>query len=80
MEEIRIFVKSNCDFCSQLIIPEELNIKKIVVDDESYKGHQPQNIPVLQLSNSVEVAGQGHIFINELLRIFKLTQDGVYKS
>ena len=74
--KLNIFIKNNCDFCAQLVIPEGVNIEKINID-ENYSGYKPEQVPVLQY-NGINLAGPP--IINSILQLVKNAQDGDYKK
>ena len=45
---MKLFIKNDCDFCSQ-IRANEINVKTINIDDENYQGAMPQGVPMLSL-------------------------------
>lgn len=63
---MKLYIKNNCDFCKQLIIPKEIKIPIINVD-EKYNGFYPPQLPMVQTDNNINIAG--HDTINELLNL-----------
>ncbi len=74
--KLNIFVKNDCDFCAQVIIPEGINVNKINID-EGYSGYKPEQVPVLQ-HNGINLPGPQ--VINGILQLVKDSQDGQYKQ
>ena len=74
--KLNIFIKSNCDFCKQLELPEDININLINID-EDYTGFLPGNVPVLQY-NGMNL--EGPPVINTILKLIKDSQNGDYKK
>jgi len=70
---MKLYIKNNCDFCSQLKIPKDLNIDIINVD-ENYKGFYPPQLPMLQTDNRINIAGNETI--DEILIIISLAKNG----
>lgn len=60
---MKLFVKKDCDFCNQ-ILADNINVETIYVDSKKYKGLMPQQVPVLQFSNDIQVIDAQ--FINTL--------------
>lgn len=52
---MKLFIKNDCDFCSQ-IRANEINVKTININDESYQGAMPHNVPMLQFDNHFQLA------------------------
>ena len=72
----KLYLKSDCEFCKQIEMPEELNVEQINVQDSNYKGYFPENVPSLQLSEKVNVMGP--MFINAVLNLLKDATNGIY--
>jgi len=51
---MKLFIKDDCDFCSQ-IRANEINIKTININDENYQGAMPQGVPMLQFDNHYQL-------------------------
>lgn len=60
---MKLFLKKDCNFCKE-IAKENINVEVIYVDDKSYKGLMPQQVPVLQFANNNQVVDP--VFINTL--------------
>ena len=52
---MKLFIKDDCDFCSQ-IRTNEINVETINVNDKSYEGVMPPNVPLLQFDNYYQLA------------------------
>ena len=52
---MKLFVKDDCDFCSQ-IRANEINVKIININDKKYQGAMPYNVPMLQFDNNFQLA------------------------
>jgi|TARA_R110000803_G_scaffold206363_1_gene273585 hypothetical protein len=52
---MKLFIKDDCDFCSQ-IRTNEVNIKITNVNDKSYQGAMPHSVPMLQFNNHYQLA------------------------
>ena len=52
---MKLFIKDDCEFCSQ-IRANEINVKTINVNEESYEGVIPPNVPLLQFDNYYQLA------------------------
>lgn len=74
--KLNIYIRSNCDFCKQLELPEGVNIELINLD-EGYSGFAPANFPVLQYAG---MNLEGSAVINSILQLVKSSQDGNYKK
>ena len=70
---MKLYIKNNCEFCSQLQIPKDLKIEVINVDLD-YTGFHPPQLPMVQTGNKINIAG--HETINELLNIINLAKHG----
>tara|TARA_X000000368_G_scaffold294999_1_gene234746 strand:- start:128 stop:370 length:243 start_codon:yes stop_codon:yes gene_type:complete len=75
--KLNLFIRNNCDFCKAIIIPEEVNINIINVEDDSYNGYVPEQVPMLQY-NGVSISPP-HIITN-ILNLVKAGQDGLFKK
>ena len=74
--KLNIFIKENCDFCNQVVIPEGIAVDKINLDGD-YSGFVPANVPVLQYHG---MNLEGPPVINAILQLVKESQDGNYKK
>lgn len=74
--KLNVFIKENCDFCSQIVIPEGINVESIDIDKD-YDGFKPVNVPVLQYNG---MNFEGPVVINSILNLVKSSQDGDYKG
>ncbi len=61
---MKLYIKKDCQFCDQLVIPKNLDIPIIDVD-KNYKGFYPPQFPLVQTDNHINIAGVETI--NELL-------------
>ena len=75
--KLNLFIKNNCDFCKSIIIPEEIDINIVNVEDDDYNGYVPDHVPMLQC-NGVSMSTP-HM-ITELLNLIKAGQDGLFKK
>ena len=75
---MKLYIKKGCSHCENVLIPEGLKLETIDVDDETYTGFKPGNIPVLQFNSTFNA--EGDFFINEVLKVVKEAQDGIYKQ
>lgn len=75
---MKLFKIQNCDSCKAVVIPEGLNIEEIYVDDPSYNGFIPEQLPILQVGPGFNVNGEH--FINNTLHLIKEAQDGVFRK
>lgn len=57
---MKLFIKDNCDFCSQ-IRTNEINVQTINVNSEGYEGVMPHNVPLLQFDNNYQLADMNMI-------------------
>ena len=73
--KLNIFIKSECDFCKQIIVPEGVDVNMIDIDN-GYEGFMPENVPVMQVE-SISLPGPG--VINAALTMIKNAHDGKYK-
>lgn len=73
---MKLYIKSDCDFCSQVVIPSELNVEVVDVENESYTGFKPDQVPVLQTSNLNFGGPEG---INQFFNLSIDIQNGKYK-
>lgn len=73
---MKLYIKSDCDFCNQVVVPSELNVEVVDVDTETYTGFKPDQVPVLQTSNLNFGGPEG---INQFLNLSIDIQNGKYK-
>jgi len=64
---MKLYIKKDCDFCKQIIIPGNIKIPIIDVDSPKYKGFYPPQLPLIQTASKINIAGVETI--NELLNI-----------
>ena len=50
---MKLFIKKDCDFCNQ-IAKEGIKLEVIDVDN-NYEGLIPQQVPVLQFTNGIQI-------------------------
>ena len=76
--KITVFLRRECPHCEEVVIPENMNIETIYIDDESYEGHQPDGTPVIQIGKSLKAVGEPYVM--GMLESLKLAQDGFYSK
>ena len=75
---MKLYRIKNCDSCEAVVIPEDVNVDVIYVDDKEYTGFIPENAPVLQIGPGFNVNADH--FINSTLVMVKQAQDGVFRK
>jgi len=75
--KIKIFTKNNCEYCSQLILHDNINTTIINIDSEKYSRFKPEQVPVMQYNG---INFQGPQVINEILTLVRNAQDDYYKK
>ena len=73
--KLNIFIKSNCDYCKQIVIPDGVDVNLIDIDKD-YDGYIPDSVPVMQ-AEKISLPGPG--VINAALTMIKKAHDGEYK-
>lgn len=61
-----IYVQDDCDYCKELVIPENLDVEKVYINRDDFEGFRPQSVPVIQ-TKTFQL--DGPYAINELLKI-----------
>lgn len=74
---MKLYVKTDCPMCAEIVIPEGVKVNKIDVDKD-YDGYVPASVPILQLNPMFNA--EGSQFINEFLDTIKKAQDGLYRE
>ena len=72
-----IYVQDNCDYCKELVIPEEIDVEYVYINRDDFSGFKPQNVPCIQQDALNFEGPQG---INSILKIVKDAQDGKFKK
>ena len=74
--ELKIFIKNDCDFCSQVVLDDNIHTTIINIDDKEYRGFKPEQVPTLQYEG---LTFQGPEVINKVLNLVRNAQDDYYK-
>mgnify|MGYP001195353279 FL=1 len=57
---MKLFIKDDCEFCSQ-IRANEINVQTINVNNKGYEGVMPPNVPLLQFDNNYQLVDMNMI-------------------
>ena len=75
--KIKIYVRDECNFCSDVVIPENLNVEKVYINRDGFDGFKPHNVPIMQLAG---INIEGPHAINDLLQVINDAANGHYQK